>query len=659
MCGICGAVWSGLGEPLGLPVLDVMTDILAHRGPDDRGTFIDRGVALGHRRLAIVDLTQSGHQPMHNESETIHIVFNGEIYNFESLRNNLVSLGHRFKSKSDTEVIIHLYEQYGDDFLTHLNGMFAIAIWDTRTRRLILARDRLGKKPLFYRTEPESNSHSNRDLLPESNYEKNQHDVHRLIFASELKSILTIPNVPREIDPYSLDDYLTYQYVPHPHTIFNGIAKLPPAHYAVWQDGNFTVKKYWQPDWNNENQKLSLNDWKEQLRELVTDAVRIRMRSDVPVGAFLSGGIDSSITAGLMQQISPQPIHTFSIGFEQKEYDESQYAKQLADKFGTIHHQFNVTPNIDDLLPRLIWHYDEPFSDSSAIPTMLLCEATRREVTVALSGDGGDEMFAGYDRYRAVRYGGIFARLPFFLRRFLAEKLQPLIPASTKQRSILRRGKRFLETLAMPPLESYLQWIAIFNRNRRQQLYSDDFAAKISAHDSLDFLRRAEANCLGRDFCSRISFVDVQTYLPCDILTKVDVASMAYSLESRAPLLDYRIAELSARIPLRHKIVGRYGKYVLRDTFRDLLPTNIERRRKMGFGVPIDHWFRNELKDKVQDTLMDKKCTTRGYFKKNYIKQLLNEHLNNQFDHAYRIWNLFVLELWIQNNIEKIQKCRP
>ncbi|MDR1289934.1 MAG: asparagine synthase (glutamine-hydrolyzing), partial [Planctomycetaceae bacterium] len=607
MCGICGAVWTGLGEPLELPVLDVMTDILAHRGPDDRGTFIDRGVALGHRRLAIVDLTQSGHQPMHNDSETIHIVFNGEIYNFESLRNNLVSLGHRFRSKSDTEVIIHLYERYGDNFLNHLNGMFALAIWDTRTRRLILARDRLGKKPLFYRTEPESNSPENRDLLPEENYEKTQHDVNRLLFASELKSILTIPNVPRNIDPYSLDDYLTYQYVPHPHTIFSGIAKLPPSHYAVWQDGNFTVKQYWQPDWNHEEQKFSLNDWKEQLRELVIDSVRIRMRSDVPVGAFLSGGIDSSITAGIMQQISPRPIHTFSIGFEQKEYDESQYAKQLADKFGTIHHQFTVTPDIDDLLPRLIWHYDEPFSDSSAIPTMLLCEATRREVTVALSGDGGDEMFAGYDRYRAVRYGGLFARLPFFLRRFLAEKLQPLIPASTRQRSILRRGKRFLETLAMPPLESYLQWIAIFNRQRRQQLYTDDFAASISGHDSLDFLRRAESRCLSRDFCSRISFVDMQTYLPCDILTKVDIASMAYGLESRAPLLDYRIAELSARIPLRYKIVGSYGKYILRDTFRDLLPTNIERRRKMGFGVPIDHWFRNELKSKIQETLINKK----------------------------------------------------
>ncbi|MDR2642901.1 MAG: asparagine synthase (glutamine-hydrolyzing) [Planctomycetaceae bacterium] len=655
MCGICGAVWSGLGQPMELSVLDAMTDILAHRGPDDRGTYIDHGIALGHRRLAVLDLTQSGRQPMHNHNQTVHIVFNGEIYNFESLRHNLSLTGHYFKSESDTEVIIHLYEEYGENFLTHLNGMFAIAIWDTQKRRLILARDRLGKKPLFYRIEPNSDSNSDRNLTHNSTYEKNLYDIHRLIFASELKSILTIPNIPRKIDSHSIDDYLTYQYIPYPNTIFCGIAKLPPAHYAVWQNGNFHIKQYWNPNWNHEDKESSFGEWQEQLREIVTNAVRIRMRSDVPVGAFLSGGIDSSITAGIMQQINPQPIHTFNIGFKQKEYDESKYAKQLANKFKTIHHQFIVTPQIDDLLERLIWHYDEPFADSSAIPTMLLCEMTRREVTVALSGDGGDEMFAGYDRYRAVKYGSICAKLPLFLRRFIVEKIRPLIPASTKQRSILRRGKRFLETLAMPPLERYLQWIAIFNRERRQQLYSDEFAAEFSDYDSLDFLRRAESCCLNRDFCSRISFVDMQTYLPCDILTKVDIASMASSLECRAPLLDYRIAELSVRMPLKYKIFGGCGKYILRKAFHDLLPTNIERRGKMGFGVPIDHWFRNELKDKVRDILLDKKTIERGYFQKKYITQLLNEHFNNQFDHAYRIWSLFVLELWTRNTIDSLQ----
>ncbi|MDR2168585.1 MAG: asparagine synthase (glutamine-hydrolyzing) [Planctomycetaceae bacterium] len=649
MCGICGAVWSDIGRSLELSTLDSMTDILFHRGPDDRGVYFADGVALGHRRLAILDLTQSGHQPMHNQNETIYTVFNGEIYNFESLRQNLTAKGCRFRSGSDTEVIIHLYEQYGDDFLTYLNGMFAIAIWDTRNRRLILARDRLGKKPLFYRTEPNLNpSH-------ESQHEKNLHNIHRLIFASELKSILTVPDIPHEIDPYSLDDYLTYQYVPHPNTIFRGIAKLPPACYAVWQDGNFYVKQYWKPDWNNEDQNCSYAELKEQLRELVFDAVKIRMRSDVPIGAFLSGGVDSSITAGIMQKINRQPIHTFNIGFEQKEYDESPYAKQLADKFGAIHHQFTVTADIDNLLSRLIWHYDEPFSDSSAIPTMLLCNVTRQTATVALSGDGGDELFAGYDRYRAVKYGNFCDVTPLVLRRFIAERIQPLIPASTRQRSLLRRGKRFLETLAMTPLERYLQWIAIFNCGRRSQLYSDNFSDIICDYDSLDFLRRAESVCLGRDFCSRISFVDMQTYLPCDILTKVDIASMANSLECRAPLLDYRVVELAIRTPLKYKIAGRYGKYILRDTFRDLLPPNIERRPKMGFGVPIDHWFRNELKNKITEVLLDKKTIERGFFKKKYIQQILNEHFNNKFDHAYRIWNLFVLELWMQNVIDTLQ----
>ncbi|MDR0390970.1 MAG: asparagine synthase (glutamine-hydrolyzing) [Planctomycetaceae bacterium] len=651
MCGICGAVWTEFGQPIELSVLDTMTDILAHRGPDDRGTFIDRGVALGHRRLAIIDLTQSAHQPMHNQNKNIHLIFNGEIYNFKSLRQNLTQNGCNFKSESDTEVILHLYEKFGENFLNYLNGMFALAIWDAQKKQLLLARDRLGKKPLFYRTEP--NTNSNYITLHNSNYEKTSQNIHRLIFASELKSILSIPNMPRDINPFAIDEYLTYQYIPHPNTIFNGIAKLPPAHYAIWRNGELQIKQYWKPDWNAESENISLSDWKEQLRDLVIDAVKIRMQSDVPIGAFLSGGIDSSITAGLMQQINPQPIHTFNIGFQQKEFDESPYAKQLADKFKTIHHQFTVTAEIEDLLPRLIWHYDEPFADSSAIPTMLLCEMTRREVTVALSGDGGDEMFAGYDRYRAVKFSNICAKLPLLFRKLLAEKIQPIIPNSTKQRSILRRTKRFLEALAMQPLEQYLQWIAIFNNEKRQNLYTQDFKNSISNYNSINFLKQAESNCIERDICSRISFVDMQTYLPCDILTKVDIASMANSLECRAPLLDYRIAELAIKMPIKYKIKQNHGKHILREIFQNLLPTNIEKRRKMGFGVPINYWFKNELKNKIYDTLLDKKTIERGYFQKKYITQLLNEHTNNQIDHAYRIWSLLVLELWIRNTIDK------
>jgi asparagine synthase (glutamine-hydrolysing) len=510
--------------------------------------------------------------------------------------------------------------------------MFAIAVWDVREQTLFLARDRIGKKPLYYRNEP-----------------------NRLIFASELKSILSVQNIPRELNEQALDDYLTYQYVPHPETIFRGISKLPPAHLAIWNDGRWTVQRYWNPDWNDEDDRFTFEEWSEELRALITDAVKIRLRSDVPMGAFLSGGIDSSITAGIMQRESSQQIRTFCIGFPQKEYDETEYARQTAQKFGTKHQEFIVTPDIGGILPKLIYHYDEPFADSSAIPTWYLCEMTRREVTVALSGDGGDEMFAGYERYQAVRLGHFVQKLPAFLRTFLAGYVRHLIPASTQQKSILRRGKRFLEALGMEPLEQYLQWIAIFNRQRRQELYSRDFANRIFAqnssdtpHDSIDFLSEAQRHCLRRDCVTQIALTDMMTYLPCDLMTKVDIASMAHALECRAPLLDYRIAEWSAKLPIRHKIEGGRGKKILRETFRDLLPPNIEHRRKMGFGVPIDHWFRGPLREMVQEVLLDSRTVQRGFFERKYVELLLNDHFANRFDHAYRIWALLVLELWLR-----------
>ncbi|MDR2114948.1 MAG: asparagine synthase (glutamine-hydrolyzing) [Planctomycetaceae bacterium] len=625
MCGICGAVWNESAKAVDKATLDTMTDILRHRGPDDRGTFLQQGIALGHRRLAIIDLTPSGSQPMPNEDETVWIVFNGEIYNFEQLRRELISHGHRFRSESDTEILVHLYEEEHENMLQRINGMFAMAVWDVRERKLFLARDRIGKKPLFYRNEP-----------------------NRLIFASEMKSILSVNGVPRNIDPTSLDDYLTYQYVPHPKTIFCGISKLSPGHFAVWQDGRLKVQRYWNVDWNEENNRLTFEEWTEELRALVTDAVRIRLRSDVPVGAFLSGGIDSSVTAGIMQQECSQQIRTFCIGFPQKEYDETAYARQAANLFGTKHQEFIVTSDIENILPKIIRHYDEPFADSSAIPTWFLCEMTRREVTVALSGDGGDELFAGYDRYRAVRLGMFAEKIPYIFRKILAGPIRRFIPASTRQRSTLRRLKRFLEALGMEPLEQYLQWIAIFNRERRKKLYTPEFSEEIRGYDSLDFLRRAEQLCSQRDRVTRISLTDMQTYLPCDIMTKVDTASMAHALECRAPLLDYRIAEWAAQLPIRYKIEGCYGKKILRETFRNLLPSDIEHRRKMGFGVPVDHWFRKPLREMVQDVLLDSKTKQRGFFEPKFVEQLLKDHFANRFDHAYRIWALFVFEHWMR-----------
>jgi len=623
-------------------------------------------IALGHRRLAIIDLSPFGHQPMRNDDGTVIIVFNGEIYNYDEIRRDLISRGHHFRGESDTEVLLRLYEEECRNgfnaelssesgknnselrmtpyelkfsrFLSRLNGMFALAIWDSRSGTLFLARDRIGKKPLYYRHEP-----------------------HRLIFASEMKSILAVKDVPREIDAAALDDYLTYQYVPHPKTIFRGINKLPPAHYALWKNGELTVRQYWNVKFGTQNSESETNhsafriphsELTEELRSLVADAVRIRLRSDVPIGAFLSGGIDSSITAGMMQQLSTQQIRTFSIGFPQKEYDETEYARMAAARFGTKHEEFIVTPSVENLLPKLVYHYDEPFADSSAVPTWYLCEMTRREVTVALSGDGGDELFAGYDRYRAVRLGMFAERLPSIVRKFLAGTIRSMIPASTKQRSPLRRLKRFLEAIGMSPLEQYLQWIAIFNRERRRKLYTPEFAEQIASHDSLDFLCGAAECFSNRDRVTQIALTDMTTYLPCDLMTKVDIASMAHSLECRAPLLDYRIAEWAAKLPIDAKIEGNRGKKILRETFRDLLPPDIERRRKMGFGVPIDHWFRGPLRETVRDVLLDTRTIQRGMFQRNFIEQILHEHFTNRFDHAYRIWALFILELWMRRWVE-------
>ncbi len=625
MCGICGAAWTSDSPGIDPTTLDRMVDVLAHRGPDDRGTYIETGLALGHRRLSIIDLSPLARQPMISDDGTLRIVFNGEIYNFESLRKELVAKGHRFRSESDTEVLLHLYAEDGEKMLSKLNGMFSLAIDDTKTRRFFFARDRLGKKPFFYRLEKD-----------------------RVLFASELKSILQVEGISREIDPTALDDYLTYQYVPHPKTIFRGINKLPPGHFAVWQDGRFSITKYWNPDFNLEDANRSYADWSEELRSLLTDAVQLRLRSDVPLGAFLSGGIDSSIITGLAQRLSTKKIRTFSIGFPQKHYDETAFARKASEKSGTDHTELIVTPDIHGILDKLVEHYDEPFADSSAIPTLVLSELTRRSVTVALSGDGGDELFAGYQRYQAVKLGERVDILPHCVRKFLAGPMRSLIPASTQQKSTPRRLKRFFEALGMEPMERYLQWIAIFNRQRRNELYSVELAQQIGDHDSVGFLEDAATFCSQRDVVSRTSLIDVQTYLPCDILTKVDVASMACSLEVRAPLLDYRLVEFAARIPVAHKIHGRTGKFIFRDTFRELLPPEIETRGKMGFGVPIDDWFRGPLKNFVREILLDRRTTERGLFRLETVGKLLDDHFSNRFDHAYRIWALLVLELWMR-----------
>jgi asparagine synthase (glutamine-hydrolysing) len=559
---------------------------------------------------------------MTNEDGSVRIVFNGEIYNYDYLRRRLEGSGHKFHTDSDTETIIHLYEDEGPNCFAHLNGMFAVALWDARRRRLVLGRDRLGKKPLVYR-----------------------HDPGRLLFASELKSLLAVPGLPREIDPSAIDEYLTYQYIPHPNTIFRGFKKLPPGHWAVWQDDRLEVKPYWSPDFGVER-RITAPQAIDELRWLLEDAVKIRLRSDVPLGAFLSGGIDSSIVVALMQKLSAEPIKTFTIGFPVKEFDESPFAERVANHLQTHHTTLQVTPDAVAILPKLAWHYDEPFADSSAIPTWYLSELTRQHVTVSLSGDGGDELFAGYPRYKAVAMAGLFDRLPP-IKSLAAARAWQLVPSSGRQKSLVRKAKRFSEALTLAPERRYLDWISIFNEPRRAELYSDDFLGRLTT-DPAAFLRAAWRRCQGRDAVSTASLTDLVTYLPCDLMTKVDIASMAHGLECRAPLLDYRVVEFAAGLPSRLKYRGGKGKWILREAFGSLLPREVFTRPKMGFGVPLDHWFRHELRELTRDTLLSESARCRQFFRPEAMQKLVSEHEQRYFDHSARLWALVMLETWLK-----------
>ena len=633
MCGITGAVWNDPRLGLDEPQLLCMTRAIRHRGPDDEGTYLTEyrlrppyeaqpGVALGFRRLSIIDLA-GGHQPMCNEDESVWMVFNGEIYNYRDLRRRLEGAGHQFKTESDTECIIHLYEDEGPECFTHLNGMFAVAIWDSRNRRLVLGRDRLGKKPLVYRHEPG-----------------------RLLFASELKSLLSLPGLPREVDPAAVDEYLTYQYVPHPNCILKGYRKLPPGHFAQWHEGKLEVKPYWRPDFAQEI-NITEKDAAERLRELLESAVTMRMRSDVPLGAFLSGGVDSSLIVALMQKNSAEPVKTFSIGFPVAEFDETKYAPKVAAHLKTDHHELQVTPDAVSILPKLAWHYDEPFADSSAIPTWYVSQMTREHVTVSLSGDGGDELFAGYPRYRAAAIAGMFDYLGP-VRSLLAARFWQRLPASSRQKSRLRQFKRFSEALSLSPARRYFDWISIFNETRRAAMYSDEFLAELPDSDPFVFLNSAWKKMKGRDAVTTASLTDLITYLPCDLMTKVDIASMAHSLECRAPFLDYRVVEWAASLPCRLKYRGGKGKRLLRAALGDLLPKEIWTRKKMGFGVPLDHWFRNELKPLTHDLLLSADTKSSRFFRREAVKSLVEQHEKQQFDHSARLWALVMLEMWLR-----------
>jgi asparagine synthase (glutamine-hydrolysing) len=559
---------------------------------------------------------------MANEDGSVQVVFNGEIYNYRELRLRLEGSGHQFRSRGDTEVLVHLYEDEGVDFVRHLVGMFALAIWDRRHGRVVLARDRLGQKPLVYRWEPG-----------------------RLSFASELKSLVQVPGVAREIDPAALDAYLMYQYVPHPRTIFRGIRKLPPGHVAVFEAEELAVRPYWEPDFAQENPHDEA--WHvERLRELLGESVRMQMHSDVPLGAFLSGGVDSSVIVALMQQYASRPVRTFTVGFPQPEYDETGYARRVAEHLGTEHHELRVEPDGVEVLPKLMWHFDEPFGDSSAIPTYYLAEATRRHVTVALSGDGGDELFAGYDRYLAMRLGALADRLPGPLRWLVGSSLWQRLRTPGRQKSARRRLQRLSAALGTRPERRYAELVSIFNESRRAALYTDGFLAQLPDDDPTEFLSAALARSGKRDAVTAASLADLVTYLPGDLCHKVDVATMAHALECRQPMLDHRVVELAIGMPAKLKLGGRRGKRILERAFGRLLPAEVFRRPKSGFGVPLDHWFRGELRDLAHDTLLSPTALGRGYFRREAIERLLDEHASGRFDHSARLWSLLVLELW-------------
>jgi len=651
MCGICGIFQRDPAASVSRDTLRAMVARLRHRGPDDAGTFLrgdapasqipepqapaaqsirnpqaairsGRNVGIGMARLSIIDV-MGGRQPMCNEDGSVWVVFNGEIYNFRELRSDLRERGHIFRSHADTEVIVHLYEELGERVVERLHGMFAFALWDERREQLVLARDRLGKKPLVYHD-----------------------DGSRLVFASELQALLQAPNVPRSLCAQALDLYLTYQYVPCPLTILEGVRKLPPAHYLVASREGVRIERYW----SLPSDVAARPDAAAELRERLDEAVRMRLVSDVPLGAFLSGGVDSSIVVGLMARHLREPVKTFSIGFGQPQYDELRYARIAAECFKTDHREFVVEPKAIEVLPLLVRHYGEPFADSSAIPTFYLAQHTRQHVTVALSGDGGDEGFGGYERYVAMALGARYDALPRPLRSAVGGLARALFGrASTAEpKARGRRLRRFVEGLSRTQVQRYVEWIAYFKRADKAELYADEFAARLGEHDAAGYLAAEFGKAARLDAAAATARVDAATYLPNDILVKVDIASMANSLEVRCPFLDPDVIGFGLSLPTRLKM-GRLGtstKRLLRAAFADLLPPAIRRRGKMGFGVPIAHWLRGELRDYARDILLSPECLGRGYFRQDTVRRLVEEHQAARADHADRLWALLNLELW-------------
>jgi asparagine synthase (glutamine-hydrolysing) len=595
-----------------------MCDVLIHRGPDGSGFHDDAHASLGMRRLAIIDVV-GGDQPVYNEDRSVVAVFNGEIYNFASLREELRRKGHRFTSDGDTECLVHAYEEFGDDLVHRLRGMFAFALWDLPRKRLLLVRDRVGKKPLYWTSDGPS-----------------------LTFGSELKSLAQNPDLRRDVDHMALHHYLTYLYVPAPWSIYRNVHKLPPGHLLIWQDGAVDVRRYWRLD-ATPRQVTDQSEATAQLRELFLDATRVRMVSERPLGAFLSGGLDSSAVVAAMARQTADRVKTFSIGFDDQKFDERRYARMVAERYDTDHHEMVITPSALAVLPTLAWHFDEPFADSSAIPSFYVAKMSRQHVTVVLNGDGGDESFGGYRRYVAMARAGRIA-LPSVAQPHLS-RLGTLIGARSAPRSRLHDAARFLQLLCEPTSRRYARFMSAFTAEQKADLYTTALREEVAGFDSHELLDDVYAASLAGSDIGRLLDIDANTYLPGDLLVKVDITTMANSLEARSPFLDHHLIEWAAGLPTDLKVRSGTTKYLLKKALADWLPAELIHRKKMGFGVPLAAWLRNDLRELAWDVLTDHTARSRGLFRPEAVTSLLRQHEAGR-DHSSRIWALIQFELW-------------
>jgi asparagine synthase (glutamine-hydrolysing) len=623
MCGIAGQGRAD-GAPVAAETIVRMCAAQEHRGPDQRGLHVDDGIGLGIQRLRIIDL-DTGDQPVSNEDGSVVVVLNGEIYNYAELRRRLLRDGHVLATKGDTEVIAHLYEEHGVECLSHLHGMFAFALWDRRRRRLLLARDRVGKKPLFY---------SLRGGV--------------LSFASELRALLQDRGVPREVDPDAIDAYLAYGYVPAPRSVFRGVAKLPPAHRLVYEGGSAKVERYWRLDYSAKRPVGDVRELHEKIRTSLREAVARRLAADVPVGAFLSGGIDSSAVVAAMAELSPRPVKTFSIGFADDGFNELPRARLVADRFSTDHRELVVEPDAVEMLPKLVRHYGEPFGDHSALPCFYLAELAREHVTVALNGDGGDESFAGYQRYTSNLLAARLEVLPAALRRGIGAA-GSLAGRPADPRALRSRVRRFAGRLDGGREGRFLRQVNVFGPDERLALYEPEFAARVSPGAADEALLGTWRESTGSELLDQMLEVDASVYLPGDLLPKIDIATMAFSLEARSPLLDHELMELAASIPPAHKARGAQRKIVFRDALRGWLPDAILDGPKQGFELPVARWLRGELAPFAREVLLDRESAARDWARPEAVEELLDRHLAGTADHGRGLWALLALELWAQS----------